>query len=58
MPIGVERATKKPHADMIWASITTQGCVVIDVDMHIHKASIVATLLTPIEIYQISERQE
>ena len=58
LPIGVERATQKPHAEY---AIQTQHnahalcCIRI---LHIHKASIVASFLTPIEIYQIPMRQE
>ena len=53
MPIGVERATQKPHADMQVNRVVQHDCI-----WHIQKASTVAAVLTPIEIFQISNRQE
>ena len=55
MPIEVGQATQKPHAEY---DITNQLKISWLRYMHIHKASTVATVLTPIEIFQISECQE
>lgn len=57
LPIGVERATQKPHAEYDIQRYTTLQALYSDI-IHIHKTSTIASSLTPIEIFQISNRQE
>ena len=57
LPIGEERTTQKPHAEYDIQCHTTLQALYSDT-IHIHKASTIASFLTPIEIFQIPNRQE